>query len=371
LERRRDKGRSVPTQTQTTTLAMGDDAKLMEIQKLGGTAIKPVGWDRTGWEAFQYMLYNPDTGEVLTRTPLSWLKISVFYCIYYCFLAGFWIACLNIFFATLPEAHDGPRWMQEESIIGVNPGVGLRPRNSDERIDSQMFVLRQGDTNVHESELEGEGDLNADYVARTTKFLENYSDVSMGERTLPSGEKESYQIFSLAELGDCSKLNNYGYVVAKPEDKVNPCIFIKLNTIWGWTPQPYDCAAEKAKGQDSEGPCLPEVEKHIADQGADAQNNVYVNCRGRYAADQEALDGGLEYFPANQGLPISYFPYQGKGAGAGGNFHAPLVAVRITPKAKHDGQLIHIECRAYYKGVKHVTKSREGMVMFELQIKDD
>jgi len=35
---------------------MGDDAKLQEIQKLGGTAIKPVGWDRTGWEAFQYML---------------------------------------------------------------------------------------------------------------------------------------------------------------------------------------------------------------------------------------------------------------------------------------------------------------------------
>merc|ERR1712037_841607 len=68
-------GRSVPTQVNSNSenqlLTMGDDAKLEEIQKLGGTAIKPVGWDRTGWEAFQYMLYNPDTGEVLTRTPLS------------------------------------------------------------------------------------------------------------------------------------------------------------------------------------------------------------------------------------------------------------------------------------------------------------
>merc|ERR1712032_1244491 len=116
---------------------------------------------------------------------------------------------------------------------------------------------------------------------------------------------------------------------------------IKLNTIWGWTPEPYDCAAEEA-------------------QGTDAQKNVYINCRGRHAADQEALEGGLEYFP-----------YQGKGAGAGGNFHAPLVAVKITPKEGHGGQLIHIECRAYYKGVKHVTKTKEGMVMFELQIKDD
>ena len=111
--------------TQTTLLAMGDDAKLQEIQKLGGTAIKPVGWDRTGWEAFQYMLWNPDTGEVLTRTPLSWLKITVFYCIYYSCLAGFWIACMNIFFATLPENMDGPKWQQADSIIGVNPGRDL------------------------------------------------------------------------------------------------------------------------------------------------------------------------------------------------------------------------------------------------------
>jgi len=355
---------------------MADDAKLQEIQKLGGTAIKPVGWDRTGWEAFQYMLWNPDTGEILTRTPLSWLKITVFYCIYYCFLAGFWIACLNVFFATLPEAHDGPRWLKEDSIIGVNPGVGLRPRNTDARIDSQMFVLRQGDTNIHPSEHEGEGDLNADYVARTTKFLENYDNKVMGQRELLDGTMEDYPVFDLSVLKDCKKENNYGYVVPVPpegeeKEQVKPCIFIKLNTIWGWTPEPYDCAAEEAKGKESEGPCLPDIKKHLEGQGADAQKNVYINCRGRYAADQEALEGGLEYFPSNQGLPISYFPYQGKGAGAGGNFHAPLIAVKITPKEGHGGQLIHIECRAYYKGVKHVTKTKEGMVMFELQIKDD
>merc|ERR1712130_557772 len=75
------------------------------------------------------------------------------------------------------------------------------------------------------------------------------------------------------------------------------------------------------------------------------------------------------YNPANRGLPISYFPYMGKGPNA--NYHAPLVAVKISPKEGHGGQLIHIECRAYYDGVKHVTKTKEGMVMFELQIKDD
>ena len=249
--------------------------------------------------------------------------------------------------------------------------MGLRPRNTDARIDSQMFVLEQGDTNTHMSEHEGEGDLNADYVARAEKFLEVYADKDMGERQIPgTNDMESYPTFDLAELGECNKGNHYGFVAKKEGDKVEPCIFIKLNTIWGWTPKPYDCAAEKAKGDESEGPCLPEVEEHIKAQGADAANNVYVNCRGRYAADQEALKDGLTYFPPNQGLPIKYFPYQGKGKMAGGNYHAPLVAVKISPREGHGGQLIHIECRAYYDGVKHVTKTKEGMVMFELQIKD-
>merc|ERR1711971_1346380 len=36
---------------------------------------------------------------------------------------------------------------------------------------------------------------------------------------------------------------------------------------------------------------------------------VYIDCFGRYAADQEALS--LTYFPENQGLPSSFFPYTG------------------------------------------------------------
>merc|ERR1712013_902591 len=63
-----------------------------------GTAIKPEGWDRTGMEAFKFFLYNPTTGEILSRTPLSWFKITAFYIVYYSFLAGFWLACLNVFF---------------------------------------------------------------------------------------------------------------------------------------------------------------------------------------------------------------------------------------------------------------------------------
>merc|ERR1712179_165028 len=185
-----------------------------------GTAIKPEGWDRTGMEAFQYFLYNPKTGEILSRTPLSWFKITAFYIVYYSCLAGFWLACLNIFFLTLPANTMGPKWTQGSSLIGVNPGVGLRPQNADKKIDSQMFVLRKADINevpTNEGRPdECEGELNADYAARMKKFLEVYSNDTMGE-TL---DGKTYKTFDIeSELGDCGTFP-YGYV----GETVTPCI---------------------------------------------------------------------------------------------------------------------------------------------------
>jgi len=339
--------------------------KTGQVQALGGTAIKPVGWDRTGWEAFRYMLYDPDTGEVLTRTPLSWLKITVFYCIYYSCLAGFWIACLHIFFATLPDIQNGPKWTQTGSLIGINPGVGLRPRNNDKNIDSQMFVLKFGDTNKHPSEREGEGELNADYAERMSKFLEVYNNTKMNTvYDIVKRKNLKYPIFTpTAELGAACGEFPYGYV-ANSTHEVAPCIFVKLNTIWGWKPAPYVVSAKTPK----------ELKKHLeGDEGIKKYNNtnVWIDCQGRYAADKEALEGNIEYFPKSRGLPFKYFPYAGKTKNEDGsvklNYHPPLVAIQFKPKVL--GQLIHIECRAYYKGVNHVTKTKEGLVQFELQIK--
>merc|ERR1712198_632030 len=98
---------------------MADDAPKV----LGGTAIRPK--ERHGWEAVKYLLYNPDTGEVLTRTPKSWALITVFYLIYYSCLAAFWAAMMQIFFQTLDW--EKPKWQNSGSLIGVSPGLGMRP----------------------------------------------------------------------------------------------------------------------------------------------------------------------------------------------------------------------------------------------------
>lgn len=324
---------------------------------LGMTAIKPKGWDITGKEAFMRMLYNKDTGEVLTRTPLSWLKIITFYLIYYSLLAGFWIACLFIFFCTLPEVEHGPRWKTDWSLIGMNPGVGLRPRSNDRNIDSNMFLLKANTTNEYPQERHGEGDLNADYAIRLQEYLNStYNNHTMGS-TLHG---KQYTVFNAErELDECSTFP-YGYV----GERVSPCILLKLNTIWGWTPKPINCSWPREK-------CPDTLKAHLASSNG-IQNagvdNIWFDCNGRQAADKEALAGnGLQYFPPTRSIPINAFPYEGTSRGV---YHSPLVALKVTPGKNHIGQLIHIECRAYYRGVDHSTKYKTGLVQFEVLVKE-
>jgi len=340
-------------------------------QPLGGTAIKPVGWDRTGWEAFKYMLFDPDNGTILTRTPLSWLKITVFYLIYYTFLACFWIACLVIFFQTLPEEESGPKWQQDWGLIGNNPGLGLRPRNTDKLIDSQMFVLKGGDTNTNPSDRDGEGDLNADYVIRVENFLKMYEKKLAPAVPGPDPANplfKGYQKFDYkAVLGDCGD-SPFGYT----GEKVKPCIFFKLNNIWGWEPKPVQCGDPEAMAEDGKpfDACPATLTKHMASNEAKEAKgeSIWIDCNGRYAADQEAVANGLSYYPASRSIPVSYFPYLGQRNQADPDigYHSPLVAIQIEPSTP--GQLVHMECRAYYRGVKHDKKHKLGLVQFEVQV---
>jgi len=316
-------------------------------QPLGGTAIKPKGWDRTGWEAFKYMIYNPDTGAVLTRTPLSWAKIIVFYCIYYTLLAGFWLACLNIFFLTIDD--DKPRWQLDESLIGSNPGVGIKPVMYDEKIDSSMYTFYLDDKDNTPTDKDGEGPKNIDYSVRMKKFLEKYDKKKgLHECTDNSDSNKGKCIFDTADIGACGQ-ENFGYM---PENgAIKPCVLLKLNKIYGFDPKPVDA------NNITEYKLMSDGLKSII-EGGQEPDSVFFDCFGRYPADREAVQ--LEYFPKSQAISRKFFPF------TGGNYHSPVVAVQITSKTP--GQLIHMECRAYYKDVIHNTKDRLGLVQFEIFI---
>jgi len=313
---------------------------------LGGTAIKPKGYDRKGLEAFRYFLYNPETGEILSRTPLSWLLIFIFYVIYYGLLTAFWIASLYIFFLTLPENANGPRWMQDYSLIGKNPGVGIRPGPTDERIDSHLYLLKAQDINETFSE-NGEGDMNIDAAQRMEIFRnKNYAKLS-----------EDYHKFDFSVLEEC-KDYPYGFIGTKEDPTVSPCLFLKLNKIWGWEPKPVDPSELDADKYAAMSSDLKKIIKEAEDK-----NQIWLDCQGYKPADKEKFD--VTYYPSSRGLPVKYFPY------LGGDYQPPLVAIKFNrDEPSLTGQLVHIDCRAWYDGVEHSTKDKQGLVRFEILFKE-
>jgi len=338
-----------------------------ENKTLGGTAIKPEGWDRTGWEAFQYFLYNPKTGAILSRTPASWFKITVFYVIYYSMLALFWLACLQIFFLTLPDGR--PKWLLDQSLVGSNPGVGLRPKMPDARVDSSLYVLDAGSEDMTPTNAKGEGDKNVDYAVRLQQFLGVYTNETYlsqlvdctDEPNQMRGSDQKNCIFDISVLEHCGEYP-YGYVVNRDTHNVaQPCFIIKLNKLLDWAPTPVN----ETKLDD---PAYEKMSDNLKTRIKKAvnKNYVWIDCHGRFAADREAIR--IDYFPANQGMALKYFPFKG------GYYHQPLVAIKIHQTHSNAdgnpffGQLIHMECRAWFDGVEHSTKDKIGLVQFEVQL---
>jgi len=317
---------------------------------LGGTAIKPK--ERHGWEAVRYLLHNPETGEILTRTPKSWLLITGFYLIYYSCLAGFWAAMLNIFFLTL-EDHQ-PKWQAADSLIGVSPGVGLQPGQMPELVDSTMIAFN------FESETDQGKPGDANYIAgwkgwadRTQKFLKKYDDQD-------TCKSSTTGCFAPSQLGDCATYP-YGF------DKGTPCVFLKLNKIFGNTNE-HCKAADVDEPKDEEKPCtlMPDsLKAHVKAQSD--QEQVWIECHGEYPADRENLNT-INYIPTSQGFPAKYFPYMGK-IDAQGNvldYQSPIVAVQFAGAAKN--QLLHVECRAWAKNIGYNKRDRLGINHLELLV---
>lgn len=335
-------------------------------QPLGGTAIKPEGWDRSGCEAFKYFLYNPDTGAILSRTPMSWAKIILFYCVYYSLLACFWMACLNIFFLTLPEGQ--PRWTQNDSLIGVNPGLGMKPGMPKERVDSSLYLLAAASEDFEPTNEKGEGEKNADFAVRLKLFYDKYNvssgtslvDCSAEPNEVRPLTKPNCQFDIEEALGKCAEWP-FGYVVDRDyTNYAQPCIILKLNKIFNWEPKPV-----RVENLDKKEYKLMDQNLKNRIRKSQDKNFVWIDCRGRYPADREVID--LEYFPSNQGMPIKYFPYRG------GEYQQPIVAVKAKIRKDSEGmpkvdQLVHVECRAWYDNVKHSTKDMSGLIRFELML---
>ena len=76
----------------------------------------------------------------------------------------------------------------------------------------------------------------------------------------------------------------YPHIIAK----VAPCIYFKLNNIWGWEPRPVKCGDPYAWEieYDEDGPldeCSESLRKHLQSPAAKeaGPDNIWIDCNGR------------------------------------------------------------------------------------------
>jgi len=376
---------------------------------MGATAIRPP--ERKGAEKYTYILYDPKNGTILTRTPKSWALIIIFYCIYYSCLAGFWAACMTIFLK-IQINEQTPTWMMGDSIIGTNPGIGVRPAQITEKVDTGIFALHPGfewnnnkDVNeyikevvekiakrkdLEEDEIReeiGKIEGNQGYAFRMYEFFKAYGhNEDGGLQCLDSDlddkkyrrDKNKFCMFDRNTLGNCK---NFPYGYGSPQGTpFAPCVFLKLNRIMGLKPTPID---ETNVGEqtldpndDSTTTFLNQLEAQRYLPGG--EKSIYIKCEGEYPADKEALHGKMKMHPAVDGIdntakiPLKYFPYDKKRE----YNENPLVAIEFPglfdkksqEKAASHGRLVHIICKGYYDKVVHSKKDKAGLVKFELYL---
>jgi len=374
---------------------------------MGATAIRPP--DRVGAEKYTHILYDPKNGTILTRTPKSWGLIILFYCIYYSCLAAFWLACMKIFLTIQiqdPSVLDTakPTWTMADSIIGVRPGIGIRPLQTYEEVDSGIYDLDLVDvpaigqmaTDYAEYKKKNLIDDEEDkwimdylltvkgskgYAYRTAAFFKVYNQNKKNKVGKVCGkddlDNDGYRKpdvdlcqFQLEELKDCQSYP-YGYgKTSSPDGKFKPCVFVKMNRIMDLRPP---AITSKSKADESITKDPPTLKIFEAIKKADKKDRVYINCEGSYPADKEGVT--INVFPSAglstkdgplNGLgyiPLKYFPYSQ--FRKGGN-ESPMIAVQFSGLENAKGRLVHVMCKAFFDGVIHSKKDKAGLVQFEV-----
>jgi sodium/potassium-transporting ATPase subunit beta len=172
---------------------------------------------------------------------------------------------------------------------------------------------------------------------------ENFIDCKNGEPRKPEDKKVCR--FNLGDLQACKKETNFGYTAGQP------CVLIKLNRIFGWTPEPY--ASEDELPADVKAALANATPKKTWNR-----NLIYVTCAGQDNVDKEHM-GPIKIYP--EGFGFQYYPFRNSPG-----YLSPLVMVQFLNPSP--GVLLNIECKAWAKNIQHSRLERLGQVHFEIKV---
>lgn len=317
------------------------------------------------WETFQKFMWNSERREFMGRTAEMWVKVLVFYMIFYSALAAFFVIFMFMFLQTVEDRE--PKWKLDVGLIGKNPGLGFRPEPPTKNIESVLIwmkVNKAGDT-PHVSVRFYTDSLNAylkeyENIQTTGKDVDAPSNCQFGQTR---DNPDKYCPFDISdarknELGPCNVASdNYGYSAG------TPCVLVKMNKIYNWMP---NCYANEGQVPWMVKAAL-KYDKDNPNNMADNQNKyfdrsmVFLTCVGENPADEENM-GPVRYYP-RPGYPHYYYPYTNQNG-----YKAPFVFVHFTNPKR--GVLINVECKVWAKNLEHSRQERHASVHFEILVDD-
>jgi sodium/potassium-transporting ATPase subunit beta len=277
--------------------------------------------------AFLRGIYNPRLGTFCGRTGSSWAKIGTFYIIYYLCLAAFFCGMLSVLVHGMMSG-EVPYLTGQNSLLADGPGVAIHPQFIDE-------VTKDVEATVIHVDGRQNSKLYERYKKATEKLLSEYDNTTSNSNVMncnlqdnsrPERNIDKVCRFPLSELGPC----------AKPADNLKdtgiPCVYIRMNKIYGWLPDLTDNAT-----------------------------TPMVKCVGQNPADIENL-GELQYYPS--------VTYDGKQYGA--------ISHAFFPFLRQEGYtdpLVAVTFPKIYKNVMILLKchliglsSTAGDTAFELMV---
>lgn len=301
------------------------------------------------WEGFKIFLWNSETNQFLGRTGASWGKIILFYLLFYAALIGFFAAMLTIFYQTLDDKK--PKWQLDRSLIGSNPGLGFRPMPPESNVESTLVWYKASDAMNTLYWREQLDDFLKPYL-KANNPEGPFKKCSQGEP--PSPESKIVCEVKVETWFPCITSQSYNF----NSSETGPCIYLKLNKIFGWIPDYYNSSTVPDNMPDELKNRIRTIENK---EGPDSKllKVVWVSCEGENPADLENI-GPRTYLPIS-GFDGKYFPFL--------NVHeylSPLVAVFFGKPAR--GVLINIECKAWARNIVHDRQDRRGSVHFELMV---
>merc|ERR1712226_25623 len=300
---------------------------------------------------FCHFIYDSETNTVLGRTFESWLKITIFYAIYY--------TCIGAFAYYFIEGY--------QTHMMVLPGAeNARPSTQNRVATPGLATFPM----LEKIELDANRQNAITYMNDINDYLMQYAN---------SSDKTVSATVSPAKLGHCSPV-----CLSKDCEETpllasyangQPCIVYQLNKVLGWRPFPIESLnAEFIQPRDPKNEDFSMVGKVVPKYETD---KIYVYCydldvaKG-YRTDIDEPRFTVKYYSSDSGESqdhsygyINTMRYPMANPGEETN---AFVAMQVTVKEQYYGELINVACQAYAGGLSPNQAQNAAMANTVLRV---